>query len=243
MATSKPWTSPARSLSPASPKSPRTADHRGSPTHRQQALCPFASTRHFEASSIERTKSPCQTGLYLGVIAKVHAARIGCRPPARSATVACAMLAGTTVVRSYASSPPIEAPAWGSPRSGADVMTDDQPFAVVVHEDVTALLEAERLEDEFVAMAAHERRGPMGTLSVYGSMLRRGEAISRGAPGVHPRGQWRWRPLMTGVRPFIRPPLPAPQRPGAPRTRRPSPPPARSRRPPGRRAARRCCGR
>jgi PAS domain S-box-containing protein len=48
-----------------------------------------------------------------------------------------------------------------------------EPLALVVHQDVTALREAERLKDEFVAMAAHELRNPMGTLRVYGSMLRR----------------------------------------------------------------------
>ncbi len=47
------------------------------------------------------------------------------------------------------------------------------PVALVVHQDVTALRDAERLKDEFVAMAAHELRNPMGTLSVYASMLRR----------------------------------------------------------------------
>ena len=46
-------------------------------------------------------------------------------------------------------------------------------MALVVHQDVTALRDAERLKDEFVAMAAHELRNPMGTLSVYASMLRR----------------------------------------------------------------------
>ncbi len=39
-----------------------------------------------------------------------------------------------------------------------------EPVALVVHADVTALREAEHLKDEFVAMAAHELRHPMGIL-------------------------------------------------------------------------------
>jgi PAS domain S-box-containing protein len=63
-----------------------------------------------------------------------------------------------------------------------------EPVALVVHQDVTALREAERLKDEFVAMAAHELRNPMGTLRVYGSMLRR-DAMRVGA-GETELGDW-----------------------------------------------------
>ncbi|HKB48143.1 MAG TPA: ATP-binding protein [Ktedonobacterales bacterium] len=63
-----------------------------------------------------------------------------------------------------------------------------EPVALVVHQDVTALREAERLKDEFVAMAAHELRNPMGTLRVYGSMLRR-DAMRVGA-GETELGEW-----------------------------------------------------
>ncbi len=73
-------------------------------------------------------------------------------------------------------------------RASAEVVSDDQSFALVVHEDVTALREAERLKDEFVAMAAHELRGPMGTLSVYGSMLRR--AAQQPGPESADWGDW-----------------------------------------------------
>jgi signal transduction histidine kinase len=63
-----------------------------------------------------------------------------------------------------------------------------ESFAVVVHQDVTALREAERLKDEFVAIAAHELRNPMGTLAVYGSMLRRGSL--RAQPGSAELAEW-----------------------------------------------------
>ena len=47
------------------------------------------------------------------------------------------------------------------------------PVALVVFEDVTALKEAERLKDEFVAMAAHELKTPMAAVKGYADMLLR----------------------------------------------------------------------
>jgi PAS domain S-box-containing protein len=46
------------------------------------------------------------------------------------------------------------------------------PVVLVVHEDVTALAEAERLKDEFVAMAAHELRNPVAVLLGSAHLLR-----------------------------------------------------------------------
>ncbi len=41
------------------------------------------------------------------------------------------------------------------------------PAALVIHQDVTALKEAERLKDEFIAIAAHELRNPLAVLKGY----------------------------------------------------------------------------
>ena len=49
--------------------------------------------------------------------------------------------------------------------------TDPVPVALVVHEDVSALKEAEQLKDEFIALAAHELRNPVASLSGYAQML------------------------------------------------------------------------
>ena len=46
-----------------------------------------------------------------------------------------------------------------------------EPMALVVHQDVTALKEAEYLKDEFIGIAAHELRNPVATLAGYASML------------------------------------------------------------------------
>jgi PAS domain S-box-containing protein len=57
------------------------------------------------------------------------------------------------------------------------------PLALVVHQDVSALKDAERLKDEFIALAAHELRNPVATLSGYAQMLapvaRNGEPSSQ----------------------------------------------------------------
>ena len=45
------------------------------------------------------------------------------------------------------------------------------PVVLVVHEDVSALTEAERLKDEFVALAAHELRNPVASLLGYAQVL------------------------------------------------------------------------
>lgn len=45
------------------------------------------------------------------------------------------------------------------------------PVVLVVHQDVSALMEAERLKDEFVALAAHELRNPVASLLGYAQIL------------------------------------------------------------------------
>ncbi len=46
-----------------------------------------------------------------------------------------------------------------------------EPVAVVVHQDVTALKEAEQIKDEFLSIAAHELRNPLMVLKGYAQML------------------------------------------------------------------------
>ncbi len=52
--------------------------------------------------------------------------------------------------------------------------------ALVVHQDVTALKEAERLKDEFIGIAAHELRTPVAVLKGYAQMLIRQTARGNG---------------------------------------------------------------
>jgi signal transduction histidine kinase len=46
-----------------------------------------------------------------------------------------------------------------------------EPVALVVLQDVTALKEAERLKDEFIAVAAHELKTPMAAVKGYAELL------------------------------------------------------------------------
>jgi len=46
-----------------------------------------------------------------------------------------------------------------------------EPAAIVVHQDVTALKEAEQLKDEFIGIAAHELRTPLAVLKGFAQML------------------------------------------------------------------------
>jgi signal transduction histidine kinase len=45
------------------------------------------------------------------------------------------------------------------------------PLVLAIHQDVSALKEAERVKDEFIALAAHELRGPIASLTGYAQML------------------------------------------------------------------------
>jgi signal transduction histidine kinase len=65
--------------------------------------------------------------------------------------------------------------------SGAHEADDDSELAaLVVHQDVTALKEAERLKDEFIGIAAHELRTPVAVLKGYAQMLIRQTARGNG---------------------------------------------------------------
>lgn len=46
-----------------------------------------------------------------------------------------------------------------------------EPAALVLHQDVTALKEAERLKDDFIGIAAHELRSPLAILKGFAQML------------------------------------------------------------------------
>jgi signal transduction histidine kinase len=46
-----------------------------------------------------------------------------------------------------------------------------EPAAIVVHLDVTALKEAERVKDEFIGIAAHELRTPLAVIKGFSQML------------------------------------------------------------------------
>jgi len=58
---------------------------------------------------------------------------------------------------------------------------EPEPAAIVVHQDLTALKEAERLKDEFIAIAAHELRTPLAVIKGFAQML-----ISQTARGNGP---------------------------------------------------------
>jgi PAS domain S-box-containing protein len=56
-----------------------------------------------------------------------------------------------------------------------------EAVALVVHQDVSALKQAEYLKDEFIGLAAHELRNPLGALRGFASMLGYQTARGRGA--------------------------------------------------------------
>ena len=56
----------------------------------------------------------------------------------------------------------------GVPTEVGSHMTDSaEPVALVIHQDVTALKEAEQLKDEFLSIAAHELRTPLAVLKGF----------------------------------------------------------------------------
>ncbi|MGZ3644550.1 MAG: PAS domain-containing sensor histidine kinase, partial [Ktedonobacteraceae bacterium] len=58
---------------------------------------------------------------------------------------------------------------------------DTEPLALVIHQDVSALKEAEYLKDEFIGVAAHELRNPMAVLKGFSEMLVYQTARGKGA--------------------------------------------------------------
>jgi PAS domain S-box-containing protein len=58
-------------------------------------------------------------------------------------------------------------------RSGEDIGREQ--VALMAYQDVSALKEAERVKDEFVALAAHELRNPMAALKGFATMLQQQE--------------------------------------------------------------------
>jgi PAS domain S-box-containing protein len=59
--------------------------------------------------------------------------------------------------------------------------TDTESLALVVHQDVSALKEAEYLKDEFIGVAAHELRNPLAVLKGFAEMLVYQTARGKGA--------------------------------------------------------------
>ncbi len=66
---------------------------------------------------------------------------------------------------------PVEASAFHPSHTRFHANTDTEPAAIVVHQDVTALKDAERLKDEFIAIAAHELRNPLAILKGFAQTL------------------------------------------------------------------------
>ena len=58
--------------------------------------------------------------------------------------------------------------------------TAQEPAAIVIHQDMTALKEAEQLKDDFIGIAAHELRTPLAALKGYTQMLTRQAALGNG---------------------------------------------------------------
>ncbi|GCE22869.1 GAF domain-containing sensor histidine kinase [Dictyobacter kobayashii] len=66
----------------------------------------------------------------------------------------------------------IDVSQWLSPAMRSVLsMKEREPLVVVVHQDVTALMEAERLKDEFIGIAAHELRAPLAVLRGFSQTL------------------------------------------------------------------------
>ncbi|MDE3230300.1 MAG: hypothetical protein KGO05_10495 [Chloroflexota bacterium] len=67
------------------------------------------------------------------------------------------------------------------PSDDAESAIGEGHTALVVLQDMTPLKEAERVKDEFIAMAAHELRTPMAAVRGYAEMLERGARAGQGA--------------------------------------------------------------
>jgi two-component system phosphate regulon sensor histidine kinase PhoR len=67
------------------------------------------------------------------------------------------------------------------PTSALHLTDESELAAIVMHQDVTALKEAERLKDEFIGIAAHELRNPLAVLKGYAQTLIVQTARGRGS--------------------------------------------------------------
>jgi PAS domain S-box-containing protein len=67
-----------------------------------------------------------------------------------------------------------------SPHGTGQLLPDAESVALVVHQDVSALKEAEYLKDEFVGIVAHELRTPLAALKGFADMLLVQTARKRG---------------------------------------------------------------
>ena len=68
-----------------------------------------------------------------------------------------------------------------SPAGTGPLVPSGEAVALVVHQDVSALKEAELLKDEFIGVAAHELRTPLAALKGFASMLMYQTARGKGA--------------------------------------------------------------
>ncbi len=73
-----------------------------------------------------------------------------------------------------------------SAAASAPAVNGEEPVALVVLQDVSALKEAERLKDEFTAMAAHELRNPIAVLRGYSQLLLRQAECGKGGTSGWP---------------------------------------------------------
>jgi signal transduction histidine kinase len=70
----------------------------------------------------------------------------------------------------------------GDPAQATTGSGEPERAALVVYQDVTALIEAEALKDEFLSIATHELRSPLAVLKGYAEMLLRQASRGRGTP-------------------------------------------------------------
>ncbi|GAC1398075.1 MAG: hypothetical protein NVSMB49_05220 [Ktedonobacteraceae bacterium] len=58
-----------------------------------------------------------------------------------------------------------------TPDAPRSLVEEEEPAAIVVHQDMTALQEAEQVKDEFISIAAHELRSPLAVLKGFAQTL------------------------------------------------------------------------
>ena len=109
--------------------------------------------------------------------------------PEQSTTLRAVQLGETvlhqqeTIRRPSGSSLPVlvSALALPSPAGTSQLAPAGESVALVVHQDVSALKEAEHLKDEFIGVAAHELRNPLAVLKGFANMLVYQTARGKGA--------------------------------------------------------------